>query len=242
MSSDERPKLALWRSVQLRLEQQIRDGSLPPGCRLPTEESLALDYGVHRHTIRRALARLRDKEFVRIAHGKGTFVAERALTYRVGKATRMTSAVLREGRVPRREVISSEDLAADRRIASRLSLPTGHPVSCVKTVRLVDEQPVSITTYHYPLPRFSGVAELIRATGSISEALKRFGVEKLSRNEMRIKACLPSAQEARALGIGRTKPLIELLSVNLDASGIPVQHVHGKLVSEFIEVTIGLGD
>lgn len=242
MSGEGLPKLALWRRVQQDIEQQIRDGSMPPGTRLPTEEQLAGSFDVHRHTIRRAIARLKEKELVTVVHGKGAYVTDQQICYRVGRATRMTNAILRIGRTAQRRVLSSTEMSADKQLAGLLSLPVGHPVCRVRTLRMVDEQPISLTTYFYPLPRFAGISRCIAETGSVSEALSRYGVTKMLRNDMHIRASLPSVQEAKTLRIRRSKPLVELLSVNLDASGVPVQRVHGKIVSECLDVVISLND
>ncbi|MDQ0469344.1 phosphonate metabolism transcriptional regulator PhnF [Labrys wisconsinensis] len=242
MSSEGLPKLALWRRVQQDIEQQIRSGSLQPGAWLPSEGQLAASFDVHRHTVRRAIARLREKELVTVVHGKGAYVTDRQICYRIGRATRMTAAILRTGRTAQRRVLSSSEIRADKRLAALLSLPTGHPVCRVRTLRMIDEQPVSLTTYFYPLPRFAGIGRSIAETGSVSEALGRYGVTRMQRNDMHIRASLPSVQEARTLQIGRSKPLVELLSVNLDASGVPIQHVHGKIVSECLDVVVSLND
>ncbi|MBB3769430.1 GntR family phosphonate transport system transcriptional regulator [Angulomicrobium tetraedrale] len=242
MSSEGPPKLALWRRVQQDIEQQIRDGSLPPGTRLPSESQLATSFDVHRHTVRRAIARLKEKELVTVVHGKGAYVADHQICYRVGRATRMTTAILRTGRTAQRRVLSSTEIPADKRLAALLSLPVGHPICRVRTLRMIDDQPVSLTTYFYPLPRFAGISRSIAETGSVSEALSRYGVTKMIRNDMHFRASLPSMQEAKTLRIGRSKPLVELLSVNLDASGVPVQHVHGKIVSEALDVVVSLND
>lgn len=242
MDAQALPKVALWRRVQLDIEQRIREGSLTPGSQLPSEEQLAQSFEVHRHTVRRAMARLREKELVSVVHGKGAFVADHQVCYRLGRTTRMTTAILRSGRQANRRLLSSMEMQADKSLAAMLSLPTGHPVCRVRTLRTIDEQPISLTTYFYPLPRFAGISRLIAETGSVSEALSRYGVTTMVRNNLRIRASLPSAQEARTLRVGRSKPLIELLSVNLDPSGVPVQHVHGKIVSECLDVVVSLND
>ncbi|UCI31750.1 phosphonate metabolism transcriptional regulator PhnF [Mesorhizobium sp. B4-1-4] len=242
MTDNNVPKLPLWRQVQLEIERRIKEGDLCAGDRLPPEEELAALFGVHRHTARRALARLQDKEIVTVVHGSGTFVSDTHISYRFGAETSMTAVILRNGKVPRRELLSSDEVAASREIASFLSLRSGRPVFRVRTLRLIDDLPVSLNTNYYPLPQFAGIDRVIAETGSISQALRRYGIPKLSRKELCVRASLPSVQEARSLRISRTKPLIELLSVNRDENGLPVQHVHGKIISEHLDVVVTLGD
>src|SRR5262245_6879344 len=96
-----------WQQIQPTPEHEIRSGVCPTGQRLPTEEELAERFAVHRHTVRHAIERLREKELVRVEQGSGSFVREPAVTYRLGSRTRLTAAVLNVTRKPSRKVLSS---------------------------------------------------------------------------------------------------------------------------------------
>ena len=58
------------------LGEQIRQGRLRPGDKLPTEASLMADHGVSRTVVREALSRLQASGLVSTRHGVGTFVDE----------------------------------------------------------------------------------------------------------------------------------------------------------------------
>jgi DNA-binding FadR family transcriptional regulator len=53
------------------LRESILRGALPPGVRLPTERSLAEQFGVNRATVRGALARLEAEHLVSVRQGSG---------------------------------------------------------------------------------------------------------------------------------------------------------------------------
>ncbi len=57
------------------LRNGILSGDFPPKSFLPTEASLALDYGVSRTTVRVALDQLKNEGFVNSRQGSGTIVA-----------------------------------------------------------------------------------------------------------------------------------------------------------------------
>ena len=65
MELQRRSGVALWRQIQDWLEYRIKEGELKPGSRLPTEQELAAQFGVNRHTVRRALSLLTENEIVR---------------------------------------------------------------------------------------------------------------------------------------------------------------------------------
>jgi hypothetical protein len=56
------------------LKEQIGQGELPVGMRLPTEPILSQQFGVSISTLRRAMVRLEMEKYVRREQGRGTFV------------------------------------------------------------------------------------------------------------------------------------------------------------------------
>lgn len=69
----ERP---VWPQVADDIERDIASGALRPGTRLPTEDELAVQYGVARNTVRRAVEALRERGLLETFHGRGTYVAK----------------------------------------------------------------------------------------------------------------------------------------------------------------------
>src|SRR5438309_11051757 len=53
---------------------RIRDGSLAPGEKLPTEAAIMEEFGVSRTVVREAISRLQAAGIVETRHGIGTFV------------------------------------------------------------------------------------------------------------------------------------------------------------------------
>jgi LacI family transcriptional regulator len=62
------------RRIYALLEERIASGAWPVGTRLPAEPEIAAQLGVSRGTLRRALARLRERGLVDGAPGRGSFV------------------------------------------------------------------------------------------------------------------------------------------------------------------------
>jgi GntR family transcriptional regulator len=53
----------------------IRDGTYPPGSRLPSEQEIGETWEVSKMTTRRALDVLRERKLIKTLHGRGSFVA-----------------------------------------------------------------------------------------------------------------------------------------------------------------------
>jgi len=66
----------IYQQIETYLRNQIIEGRLKPGARLPPENILAMEYGVSPLTLRRALGRLVHGGLLRRKQRKGTFVAD----------------------------------------------------------------------------------------------------------------------------------------------------------------------
>ena len=55
------------------LKSKILSGEIRPGAKLPSENELAKEYEISRHTVRKALAILATDGYITTEHGKGTF-------------------------------------------------------------------------------------------------------------------------------------------------------------------------
>ncbi len=71
-------KKPLYQEIADALLEQIRDGSLQPGARVPSQNELAAMFSVNAITSRRALQELEEQGVVRRIRGKGTFVTAHA--------------------------------------------------------------------------------------------------------------------------------------------------------------------
>src|SRR3546814_5753912 len=98
MTLQRRAGVALWRQIAETLEKDIREQVYEPGQRPPTEAELAERFSVNRHTVRRGIAFLEQEGVLRVEQGRGTFVQERMVDYRLGKRTRFTENIQKQSR------------------------------------------------------------------------------------------------------------------------------------------------
>ena len=206
--------IALWRQIAQALEADISDGTFAPGTRLPTEAQLAERFGVNRHTLRRAMSSLQ---------GRGTFVQDDVVEYVIERRTRFSETVRKMGRTPGGRLIRAEQMPSDGRVARGLGLRPGELVILIELVHAVDNQPMTITAHYFPAKRFQGLVEAYRETGSITAALRRFGVDDYFRKQSRVSARLPSVTDARQLHMPRSQPIVVAESINVDGDGTPIE-------------------
>jgi len=215
--------VALWRQIFGEIEREIADGRHLPGARLPTEQALTARFGVNRHTVRRAMEELEAAGLVRVEQGRGSFVAEDVLDYRLGARTRFTEVIRRQNREPSGRILRLAELPADAAVAAALGIARGRPVGKAERLGLVDGRPGGGGTHFFPGARFPRIADELAADSSITRALATGGVPDYRRRVTRVTARLPTPEEAELLRQSRTRPVLATETVNTDPDGEPVE-------------------
>lgn len=213
----------LWRTIAVTLAREIEADRLVPGARLPTEAELSTRFGVNRHTVRRAIDTLVRSGQVRVEQGKGAFVADDLLDYEISTRTRFSERIRRQNRVPDGHVLRLRQLEANAAVAAALEVPEGSPVVLLERVGLADGVPISLADHYFPVERLPGIADALRATNSITDALRAVGVDDYVRRSTRVTARMPTAAEADRLEVPRVRPLLVCENLNVDHDGRPTE-------------------
>ncbi|WP_270938933.1 phosphonate metabolism transcriptional regulator PhnF [Falsiroseomonas oryzae] len=233
-----REGVALWRQIQQTLEAEIAAGRVPPGARLPTEAELSARFSVNRHTVRRAMEELEGRGLVRIEHGRGSFVAEDVLDYRLGPRTRFSENIRRENREPEGRILRIAEMPAEAALAEQLGLRRGRPVIVAERLALADGRPVVLGTHHFPAARFPQLAALLADNPSISAALAACGVPDYRRLVTRVTARLPTPEEAELLQQSRSRPVLVTEAVNVDPEGAVVDVTHARYAAGRVQLIV----
>lgn len=215
--------LARWRQIMRSLEAQIDSGELSPGARLPTEAQMAVRFTVNRHTVRRALEELSRNGLIRIEQGRGSFVTEDVLDYRISSRTRFSEWIKRHNKEPSGEVLRLEEIPADPTVALALQVPPGAPVVLLERLGFADARPVSLGSHHFSSLALPGLLAALSANPAISEALASVGVLDYRRAVTRVSARMPTAAEAALLRMPRGRPLLVGENINVDGAGQVVE-------------------
>ena len=230
--------IALWRRVADQLERAIADGTYPAETRLPGEIEIALRLGVNRHTVRRALAALADRGFVRAERGSGTYVETPRLRYPIHSRTRFSEIVGAAGREPGGRLLGSAIEDAEPDIARRLDLAPRTRVIRLDILRSVDRVPVSAATTWLSADRAPDVGRVYRKTRSLTRTLAQLGIHDFRRQSTRISAAIADAADAARLRLTPGRPLIVVDSTDVTADGRPILTTRARLAADRIELVI----
>ncbi len=212
------------------------NGVHTPGAQLPPENELAARFGVNRHTLRRAVSELADRGLVRVFQGRGSFIAEDIIDYKVSRRTRFSEHFRRMRREGRGRLVRSVEEPASATVAKNLGLRRGRPVFVIERIGIVDNRSVSVTAHYFPAERFQGLLEAYEQFASITKALRQFGIEDYFRQVTRVTARMPSTEDARLLQQPRTRPILVTENINVDTENQIIEYGVGRWASDRVQL------
>jgi GntR family phosphonate transport system transcriptional regulator len=234
--------VAIWRQIEQNMEEDIRRGAYKPGERLPTETELAGRFEVNRHTIRRAVAALEVRGLVRVEQGRGIFLQDYAINYTVGKRTRFSENLRRQQRSGGAVLLRSLILPATQQVAQGLGLEAGALVLQLDTLREVEGRIVGYASHFFEAKRFADLASVFAETGSITEALKQYGIADYQRRDSKISARLPDSTVAKHLQQPKSQPILYVEAVNVDMDGKPIEYGIARYAGDAVQLIVNQED
>ncbi|MFN2124419.1 MAG: GntR family transcriptional regulator [Candidatus Promineifilaceae bacterium] len=142
--------VALYVQVREALREQIESGELKPGERLPSEDELAVQFGVSRMTVRQGVTDLTDEGMLYRRRGVGTFVTRFHVERDHNKLTDFFETARAEGFEAEVKLLHREIVPAKLMIANELGLQENEPVVRIQSLRLAGDVPVTIYDEYVP--------------------------------------------------------------------------------------------
>ncbi len=215
---------------QLRqlLERAVADGAIEQGQQVPTEATLCERFDVSRTVVRQALSDLEREGLVTRIKGKGTFVSGPKLTEHVIQSLtsfhedRMAKGTRLETRVVRLEV---EPVSPH--VAQQLELEESERIVLLERLRLVDGEPLVLTTAHLPFDLCAPVLELDMTKRSLFDTFENELGLTLHRGTRAIEASLASSDVAEQLAVPPGAAVLVLTGVTYLDSGRAIEYFAG---------------
>lgn len=222
----------LWIQAATLIRDQIDDGVLRAGARLPPERELCQRLGISRVTLRKALNQLVDAGVLNASHGRGWYVAKSTGKQEWPNTLEsFTETAQRMGLKTRSEVLRAEAVPASFDEAEELSIVPGTDLFHLDRVRLLDEVPIALDLTQIAVSVLPGVAQIDFTKHSLYAALAEAGIEPV-RADAAIEAREADAVAAGHLRIAEDKPLLVMRQVSFDTTGRPLFTSTIKYVGE----------
>ncbi|MGE0329982.1 MAG: histidine utilization repressor [Ramlibacter sp.] len=205
----EKPDLPAYEQVKAFIKGHISSGQWRPGDPVPSESALAQQFAVARMTVNRALRELAAEGLVTRVQGSGTRVAE---LHRI--SSRLTirdihEEVAERGHVHTTRVLLVAQEKAGPDLAQSLGLQRGDKVFHTILIHLENGVPIQYEDRYVNPAAAPDYLDLDFTQTTPTHHL--LACAPLTEASYSIEACLPTAQEAKELGIKRTEPCLAMM-------------------------------
>lgn len=228
----------IYRQLSDLLETRLVEGA-NPGDKLPSEAELSQEFEVNRLTVRRALDELNQRGLIETVHGKGSFVATQRVRYDVsaGRDASFTRKMRQLGHRVGMTVLSADTIETSD---LRAELRTTGPLFVCKTVRLVDDEPWSVSVTSIPTEHFPQLAQQWAGDTSLFDFLLETHGVRMQRAYRTFAAGLAEPVEAEQLRLRVGAAILEMRGLNVDQGGIPVAVVQHHFRGDRVQFTVDL--
>jgi DNA-binding GntR family transcriptional regulator len=217
---DRSSPVPLYYQVAQQLEAAIASGQLAPGDRLENELDLAERFGLSRPTVRQAIQELVRQGLLVRKRGVGTQVVHGQVKRPV-ELSSLYDDLERSGQHPSTEVLASDVVAADARIAGILGVALAGPVTRIERLRSAGDEPLALMCNWLPADLADFTPADLERQG-LYELLRRRGVHMRIATQ-RIGARAATTGEAKLLQERKGAPLLTMERTAYDDSGRAVE-------------------
>ncbi|MCZ7567388.1 MAG: GntR family transcriptional regulator [Ardenticatenaceae bacterium] len=215
----------IYQQIKEWIYQQIVQGHWPEHYKLPAEVDLAIQLGVSRGTVRKAIADLIAEGMLVSIHGRGTFVAststlEQSLAQHLVTFSEelMSRGISFETTVLERGVIRPPE-----RIASLLALSPDGTVFSVKRVRSVAQTPLILLHNYVVYDRCRGIEFVDFTRYRLFEVLEKQCGLKLDWGRRTFQAQVAGSEVQRILNLDECAPVVYLEQLVYLSDGSPIE-------------------
>ncbi len=215
-------RVSLYIQIRETLREQIKQGDLKPGQKLPSEGELAAQFGVSRMTARQGISDLINEGLLYRRRGIGTFVAQFHVERDHNRLTGFFDATQAEESEFEFRLLCREVVPAKLMIAKALALQEGEPAIRIKTLRLAHGVPVTMHDEYVPYKLCPALLQEDLGRRSAWQVLETYGY-RVKHAVQVVEAKPADAETAKLLEMKKGAPILYKQRTILAEDGTPLE-------------------
>lgn len=223
--------------IHNQLRENIEDGKLKVGEKIPAERELAADFDVSRMTLRQAIQALVDEGILERRVGSGTFVANRKVQEKMSGVTSFTDLMQSLGKTPSSTTISYHLTIPSQTEIEKLKLGKDEQVVRMERVRLANDVPICFEIATVPARLIENFSKE-EVTNSFWQTLEKKAHLYPGHAIQHISATKATKKIATYLNVKRGDALLRMTQLSYLQDGTPFEYVHTQYVGSRFEFVL----
>ena len=217
--------IPLYTQIRKSLRDDIMNKVLVPGQKIPSEDELAAKFGVSRMTVRQGISDLIDAGMLYRRHGVGTFVAQPHFERDHSRLTSFVESAKQDGIDLNIRVLIADILPAKLKVAESLALHEGDLVVHVKTLRYIEDVPITVHDTYVPYKLFPQLLQEDLEAEHLWEIFDSYGF-RVKRAIQRLEAREAVDEIAQLLEVDEGLPILYKERVVFLDDGTPAEFTY----------------
>ena len=229
--------LSLEALLAKEIEYRLETEEYKEKQKLPSERELALEYGVQRLTMRRALQILVQKRCLVSKERSGYFVAPKRIKITLNQYGSITKVIEKMGKTSNIKLLEFDKMKLTDRLAEKTMLAEGTEVYRLLRLRYENRTPVALEKSYIIYELAKDLEEGDVHEKSLYDTLKRkYGLD-VDHSNQRVSVVHANGLEAELLKVGPSKPLMKYQGLVYDKKGRLIEYFENIMLIERIEFT-----
>jgi GntR family transcriptional regulator len=204
--------------------EQIVTGAWPEHFKLKAEADLAVDLGVSRGTVRKAIATLIKEGKLIQVHGRGTFVSSNRIEQPLAESLITFSEDLLKRQIPfETRVLEQGLIHPPQRVTSLLSVPANTEIFYLKRVRIVQDLPLILLVNHVRTDHCPGIEKVDFTRYRLVEAFEELFGLQLEWAQRTFEAQMANQEVAGLLAVSSCDPVMYIEQLLYLVDGSPLE-------------------
>ena len=218
----------LYRQIKSLIVQALESGEWRPGQAIPSEQDLALRFGVSQGTVRKAIDELAADNLLLRRQGKGTFVASHHDPRAHVRFLRLVSAD-GSAALPQSIPLECWRAKAGQEASRNLAVEPGSPIIIVRRLLKLDAKPAVVDEIYLPGELFGTLTlELLQDwQGSLYSLFESRFCVRMVRAREKLRAVAADRNAAELLKVAEGSPLLSVERIAYSYGERPVEWRRG---------------
>lgn len=215
----------LYIKIYKKIKNKILSKEWEYGMKLPSEHELRNNFGVSRHTIRKALQKLSNQGYIYRKAGKGTFVKDLRSQYKLNVLKSFSEQMRKKGIEPSSKIIKKEKLRPTEEIRKKLDISSNEKIYLIERIRKADQFPMAYEKVYLSSKNCPNIINYVNEKSSLYDIYEKIYDLEIDYGEVFLEAQICNEELSNKLNLNGNNAILKMEGVFYLTTQKPLYYV-----------------